>query len=224
MKENLDFRDMESFVMLCRLRSFTKAAEYLFISQSALSRRIKSLEEQLGVELVKRGGTTLEMTREGEWFYQSCLRMLKEKEELCYCMQRFQAKEEGVLRIFYDAVTILWPRILNAIMQLRSTYPQMQVELIRDDFLDIGNALSENRADACLTEASWIEDQAAFSWTLIGEDHLMACLSHHHALLRKPFLILEELDPEKIIFAFSAQDLDFMKLVNRGGSLGSLFS
>ena len=224
MQEKIDFQDMESFVMLCRLHSFTRAAQNLFISQSALSRRIRSLEEQLGVELVKRGGTSLETTRAGQWFYQACLRMLKEKEELCGSMHRFHAGEEGKLRLSYEPEAIIWPRVLEAIIHLKNAHPHIQVELRKNDSPDLVNALLANQMDGVIQEMSLIEEHPALSFTLIGEDHLLACLFQGHSLYQQPFLTLEELATEKVVFAFSPKNLDFIRLVNRNNCLGPLLS
>ena len=224
MQGNIDFQDMESFVMLCRLGSFTRAAQYLYISQSALSRRIKTLEEQMGVELVKRGGASIEVTREGRWFYQSCLKLLKEKEELCCSMQRIRLGEEGVLRISYDPGAIFWPRILKAVTQMKRDDPGIRVQLYRNDFLETEKDLLENRVDAALTEVSLWEDHPAFSSVPVGEDHLMACLFRTHPLIQKSFLTLEELRGEELAFAFSAQDLYLIRLAGEEKHLGLFLS
>ncbi|NWK17280.1 LysR family transcriptional regulator, partial [Vibrio parahaemolyticus] len=58
--------NMYTFAVAGKCLSFTKAAEELFITQGAVSQRIKSLEEQLGFSLFVRMTRRLELTKEGE--------------------------------------------------------------------------------------------------------------------------------------------------------------
>src|SRR4051812_47343031 len=60
---SLDF--LRGFEAAARTLSFTQAAHELFVTQSALSRQIKSLEEQIGVELFVRGHRSLRLTEAG---------------------------------------------------------------------------------------------------------------------------------------------------------------
>ena len=60
---------LEYFVRIVEEKSFTKAAEKLFISQPALSKSIRALEAELGVTLFKRDPRELSLTSEGENVY-----------------------------------------------------------------------------------------------------------------------------------------------------------
>ena len=66
----MQYKDIEIFLELVRTRNITKAAEHLFVSQSAVSNRLKSLEEELGCQLMVRakGHRAIQLTRQGEAF------------------------------------------------------------------------------------------------------------------------------------------------------------
>ena len=64
----IDSIQIEYFLAVSKYLSFTKAAEALYVSQPAISRRISMLEEQLGVKLIKRTKRTVEMTEAGKKF------------------------------------------------------------------------------------------------------------------------------------------------------------
>lgn len=66
---------LQSFLAIARYRSFTAAADQLYISQSALSQQMKSLEQELGFTLFDRGSRQLALTEAGRSFYQSALKM-----------------------------------------------------------------------------------------------------------------------------------------------------
>lgn len=64
----IDSIQIEYFLAVARYLNFTKAAEFLYVSQSAVSRRVAMLEEQLGVQLIKRNKRNVELTQAGKEF------------------------------------------------------------------------------------------------------------------------------------------------------------
>lgn len=71
----IDSTQIRCFLMVSKLLSFTKAADELYLSQSALSRKIAALEKELGVILLDRTNHTVALTKEGEDlrdFFSSC--------------------------------------------------------------------------------------------------------------------------------------------------------
>jgi len=64
-----DLRQIRAFVAVAETESFTRAAERLFLTQSAVSHSIRSLEEQLGAKLVDRMGKRICITQDGVVFY-----------------------------------------------------------------------------------------------------------------------------------------------------------
>src|SRR5919197_808561 len=67
---------LQGFEAAARHLSFTKAGEELFLTQSAVSRQIKELEEQLGVALFHRRHRALALTEEGQQFYAAAAQVL----------------------------------------------------------------------------------------------------------------------------------------------------
>src|SRR5690606_3470516 len=65
---NLETKWLEDFVALAMTRSFSKAAERRFVTQPAFSRRIRSLEEVVGLTLVHRSRTPVQLTEAGQLF------------------------------------------------------------------------------------------------------------------------------------------------------------
>ena len=62
-------RAIEAFVLVAETSSFTKAAQELNITKSAISRRIQSLEDDLGVKLFRRSNKALDLTVDGQNYY-----------------------------------------------------------------------------------------------------------------------------------------------------------
>lgn len=75
---NISTRDLRAFIALSEHKNFTRAAEQCFLSQSAFSAQIRSLEEELGVQLFTRSTRRVELTAEGQVFAESARRLLGE--------------------------------------------------------------------------------------------------------------------------------------------------
>ena len=71
-----------TFAAVCRWGTFSRAAEKLHISQPAVSKAIKELEQDCGVALFERQHSTISLTPEGRKLWEGCQRWLKESEEL----------------------------------------------------------------------------------------------------------------------------------------------
>ena len=77
----MDFRHLKYFVAVAQERSFTRAAERLYISQPPLSRQIQQLEEELGLKLLDREARPLALTEAGRFFHGRAVRMLEQLDE-----------------------------------------------------------------------------------------------------------------------------------------------
>lgn len=66
----MNYRDIETFLELVRTRNITKTAQHLYLSQSTVSNRLKSLEDEMGCQLIVRakGHRSVQLTRQGEEF------------------------------------------------------------------------------------------------------------------------------------------------------------
>ena len=73
---------MDYFVKIVDYNSFTEAAQRCYISQSAISQQIISLERELGVQLLIRQNRSFVITPAGEYFYQQAREVLKEIEQI----------------------------------------------------------------------------------------------------------------------------------------------
>ena len=74
---------LKGFDAAARHLSFTKAAEELFLTQSAISRQIQTLEEQLGVKLFRREARRLSLTPEGEVLQRAVAETLARLADVC---------------------------------------------------------------------------------------------------------------------------------------------
>lgn len=109
-------------------KNFTKAAELLFISQPALSKQIRLLEQKLDTTLINRQNNQLSLTESGEIFLQYSERILALCEESCRALIDVKNGERGNLTVGASQTigTYLMPRVLVLFAQ---KYPQMGLKV-----------------------------------------------------------------------------------------------
>ncbi|HIT90651.1 MAG TPA: LysR family transcriptional regulator, partial [Candidatus Merdenecus merdavium] len=96
---------MREFVKLAELQNYSRTAEELYIAQSALSRHIASLEEELRVQLINRTRNSFELTSVGEIVLEDFKRILSEYEDLLDKLSRREKIAKGELHLgvlYYD--------------------------------------------------------------------------------------------------------------------------
>jgi DNA-binding transcriptional LysR family regulator len=132
-----NINDILAFLVVARLRSFTKAAAQLDVSQSALSHTIRGLEERLGLRLLTRTTRSVAPTEAGERLMRTVAPKLEEIDAELSALTELRDKPSGTVRITaaeHSAATILWP----ALATLLPRYPDIKVEVNIDyGFTDI---------------------------------------------------------------------------------------
>jgi DNA-binding transcriptional LysR family regulator len=109
-------------------KSFTKAAEILYVSQPSLSKQIKILETRLGISLLNRENNTISLTEAGKVFLQYAERILALCEESCRALNDVKNGDRGNLIVGASQTigTYLMPRVLALFAQ---NYPQININV-----------------------------------------------------------------------------------------------
>ena len=94
-----DLRRTRTFVTVAELGTVSKAALYLRVAQSALSRQIRDLEQELGLKLFDRVGRRLTLTGEGEQLLEDCRALLSFAMALGERAQMLRRGDTGVLKV-----------------------------------------------------------------------------------------------------------------------------
>ena len=84
----MEAKEWQTFVTVVEEGNITKAAEKLFLSQPALSYRLKQVEDILGRPLLIRDNDGIALTAEGELYYDYCRRMIRSREEFDKILER----------------------------------------------------------------------------------------------------------------------------------------
>src|SRR5580704_18271238 len=124
----MELRHLRYFVAVAEALSFTKAAAQLRIAQPALSRRVRDLEDDIGVDLLKRSPRGVVLTAEGKLFLEKTRQLLKLADESVEQVRALARGEEGELHMGYapaPTVEILPP----ALAAFQKAFPRVRVLL-----------------------------------------------------------------------------------------------
>ncbi|HKC12772.1 MAG TPA: LysR family transcriptional regulator, partial [Vicinamibacteria bacterium] len=95
----MDVRQLDMFRAVAEEGSFTRAAERLHVSQSAISRQVKLLEEELGGVLLHRGGKRVALTPPGELLLKTANRVHRDLQEVASQISDTHALQRGTLSL-----------------------------------------------------------------------------------------------------------------------------
>lgn len=177
----MDLRQLRYFVAVARERNFTRAAEQLNIAQPPLSRQIQSLEEELGVALLRRQSRPISLTDAGRLFYEQALQILGRVEQLQAATRRVGLQQRTVLAIGFVAST-LYGGLPALLRQLRHSAPEVDLQLVELISVQQVEALKEGRIDIGFGRIPH-HDPAITSWVL-REEPLALAVAPDSALAR----------------------------------------
>jgi len=131
------FNDLAAFAAVVKVRSFTRAAAQLGVSQSALSQTVRALERRLDVKLLNRTTRSVAPTEMGERLYRTVGPRLADIEAELAVLGELRDKPAGTVRITateHAVRTLIWPRLAPWL----PTYPDIRIEISADNrFTDI---------------------------------------------------------------------------------------
>ncbi|HWA25987.1 MAG TPA: LysR family transcriptional regulator [Lacunisphaera sp.] len=150
MKNNtFDTRQLLAFAALARLGSFTRAAQELYLTQSAISHAIKALEEQAGCRLFERAGRRVALTQSGEQFLRHVDKILGEMKAARRGLDELSRWGHGRLRL--GASTTACQYILPTVLrEFKQSFPKCVITIDPGDHARQVEQLLNNQIDLAL--------------------------------------------------------------------------
>ncbi len=191
----MDFHHLKYFTEVARHQSFSKAARHLHISQSAISRTIKALEEELGVILFLRNAKAVELTDAGAIFLNHAKRSVYIFEHLKTDFENEFKLEQGSIHIGLPPMTeaCVFARLLG---KFKKQYPQIELELYEYGSKKVEIAVQEGMTDLGII---CTEPKSHYESFFLLEDPVCAILPATHPLAAKDYLRLSELADESFV-------------------------
>ncbi|MCB6185373.1 LysR family transcriptional regulator [Leeia sp. TBRC 13508] len=124
----MELRDLRAFIVLAEVLNFRQAAEQLFLTQSALSKKIQKLEAELGNPVFDRSKTPTQLTPFGRLIYEEAIKVVHSADQLLRRAEFAKKGFEGKLRIGFGISTQqIAPK---AVVEFKATHPNVQVQLL----------------------------------------------------------------------------------------------
>lgn len=196
MSNQIEFRHLRYFMVVAQELHFRKASERLFITQPGLSRQIKQLEEELGVQLFIRNKRQVELTDSGRYLYDESSNLLNQLESIKRSIQLIDKGEEGELNIGFvgSAMQTVIPHLL---LKLNDSFPKIHTSLEEMSNEDQIFAIEHNKLDIGFIRGKQAPEGIAYRQ--IFRDNFSIVLPKSHPINQENFKDLSQFSQESFI-------------------------
>ena len=188
----MEIQQLYYYMELCKQKNFTEAGYACNMTQGALSKQIRKLENELGITLIRRNTRKFELSKEGEIFLSYAKKMTGTYEEMLKNVQKNQEIKIGCMPVLAPY------HFARLVADFRKEYPD--IKLVIDE--RIASEIQENsdRYDFLILRENMMEDQKKFLFSPLYDDKLCAVLYEKHPLYGRDRLQLKELKDDVFIF------------------------
>ncbi len=190
MIERWSLNSLKFFYYVARYNSVTVAAEKLFVTQGAVSKQLKNLEEALGHRLFIRDGKKLQLTEDGLALFDCCEQVFPQIDQ-CLVQMAKEKKNEKKALILSCEPTIAMKWLIPRLVQFKLRYPEIDISLLtaggEADFKVQNIDLALRRNDFDWGKAIYSEKMA---------DEHMVCVSRHKHLAPMSQLFISSSRPK----------------------------
>src|SRR5438270_4438718 len=142
----MDFDQLNTFLEVARLNSFSKAAETCFRTQPAISSQIRALEEEVGAKLFDRSGGKVSLTAAGKAFQKYAEEMMESKRRIISSMAEMERIPRGEIVVGANEGTCL--HVLPEVFaEFKKQYPDVSVNIKRADYSKVLESVIDNSVD-----------------------------------------------------------------------------
>lgn len=200
---------------IIELNSFTKAAEALGYTQSAISQMVTSLEEELSIRLLYRSRIGVKLTLEGEALYPFIERAILQYRAMQEKSNEIKGLDTGIIRIgTISSVTCHWlPQLINGFQNL---YPNVQFVFHQGDYTSIQEWIKIGAVDFGFVTPAAV---TGMETQIVKEGRMLAILPQNHPLSSSevvrldeisnfPFILLEEGHYNEALEAFQSCEME----------------
>jgi len=228
----MDFDQLETFLEVARLSSFSRAAEKRFRTQPAISSQIRALEEEVGAKLLDRSGGKVSITASGKLFRKYAEETLEARKVVLTAIGETERVPRGEIIVGANEGTCL--HILPEVFaEFKKQHPDVAVNIKRSDYGKILESVIDNSVDFGVVSMPIADTRLTV--VLLHRDELIIIAPPHHPLAKVesatvaeaakfPLVIpkaghtrdaLENLFHERRLKPYYAMELDSSELLKR---------
>ena len=185
----MDFR-LKVFLTVADRLSFTKAASELFITQPAVSKHIRELEEEYKIKLFERNGSKIAVTKAGHLLLQHTKRLFEIYRDIDFDMSALIHEQRGLLRV--GASTTLSQYIIPPVLaRFHQKMKEVKITLINGNTEQIEKSLLEKEIEVGIVEGQL--KNKGIKYTPFLKDELVLVCKANHSLSKKNEITKEDL-------------------------------
>ena len=188
----MEIQQLYYYMELCKQKNFTEAGYACNMTQGALSKQIRKLENELGITLIRRNTRKFELSKEGEIFLSYAKKMTGTYEEMLKNVQKNQEIKIGCMPVLAPY------HFARLVADFRKEYPD--IKLVIDERIASDIQENSDRYDFLILRENMMEDQKKFRFSQLYDDKLCAVLYEKHPLYGRDRLQLKELKDDVFIF------------------------
>lgn len=212
---------MEEFLKLCESMNFTRAAQELHLSQSALSKHVSQIEEEIGATLILRSTHEAVLTQEGELARERFERIVADYGELVRHVGEMQAGMTGRLHvgfIYYGGMECMQPGISRFV----EAHPGVKLDLVSLQPHDIIAGLHSGDLDAGLLMEVPSLASEGFPFARVGSRKLAVIMSKDNPLAEEDALDTSDLEGAHIVMLDADEEYnDTVRNLLKGAGVAS---
>jgi DNA-binding transcriptional LysR family regulator len=192
----MELRKLDAFCKVIELKSFTRAAKAMLLSQPTISEHIRYLESELNQKLLERQGREVEPTPVGAVLYAYAKRILQTRREAIQAVEQFSGKLSGRIAIGCGTIpgTYILPELVGAFYK---KYPAIKTTLHINSSRLIAEEVLVGNLELGVVGAKW--NEPGLYWNQIFSDELTLVVYQDHPWVDKETVSLAEIMGEPII-------------------------
>ncbi|HZT22563.1 MAG TPA: LysR family transcriptional regulator [Verrucomicrobiae bacterium] len=195
MLRDMELRQLRYFVAVAETSNISRAAQKLFLTQPALSRQIKALEDEIGQCLLERSAHSIRLTPAGDALLREARELLQRVDAM---LERVRAAGQSVrLRVGY-APSLSSGLLSGAVENFAQKHPQARVELFDLSTKEMLAGLESDTLDVALSVGQK-RDGHGLKWTPLLQVSWQLAVNHQHPLARRKHVTVAEVAGEPLL-------------------------
>ncbi len=192
----LDFKELKYFVHIYEKKSFSAAAQTAYVTQQALSKAVKRIEEDLGVTLFSRSKGGVEPTSAGITLYKKALELIREFENLPNLLFDEDQLAQGTIKIgMHKGIDVLYYN--NILHNFGKRYPKISVDVATMTDMESERAIDKELVDFAVSCLPVDDDK--YNFYKIFEDELIALVNKNDVVAKKRKVTFADLANKQIL-------------------------
>lgn len=193
----MELRQIKYFIEVAKFEHVTKAANSLHVAQSAVSRQIFKLEEELGVDLFIREGRNVRLTPIGKIFLKEMEQAMQVLDNALQILEEYTDPELGTVHVGFVS-TVATYILPTAISVFREKYPDVKFKLSQRAYYDLKKALIQGEINMAMIAPVPASDEKINGIVLFRET-LAALVPVNHPLAGESSITLSQLKDDPFI-------------------------